>query len=87
MITQHTVEENILRKANQKRHLEQLVLTEGQFTTDHFFQKLTISDLLQVSFSFPCMSIGLRGRGAWRDASSTSSSSSLTLVYFLFEAQ
>jgi len=47
LVTQHTIEENIMRKANQKRHLEQLVLTDGQFTTD-FFQKINLSDLFQV---------------------------------------
>ncbi|KAF0712621.1 Aste57867_4757 [Aphanomyces stellatus] len=36
MVSEHTVEENILRKAQQKRHLDFLVLSEGQFTTDYF---------------------------------------------------
>ncbi len=34
LVTIGTVEENILRKAQQKRHLDQLVMEEGGFTTD-----------------------------------------------------
>ncbi|KAI9183690.1 swr1 complex component [Blastocladiella emersonii ATCC 22665] len=35
LVTRHTVEENILRKSNQKRHLDRLVIQDGEFTTDH----------------------------------------------------
>ena len=45
LITKHTVEENILKKANQKRHLHEIVIGEGCFTTD-FFKTLTVRDLL-----------------------------------------
>ncbi len=34
LVTTSTVEENILRKAQQKRHLDQLVMEEGGFTTN-----------------------------------------------------
>ena len=33
LISQHTVEENILRKSNQKRHLDHLAIQSAGFTT------------------------------------------------------
>ncbi|KAK0548736.1 swr1 complex component [Tilletia horrida] len=33
-VSEHTVEENMLRKANQKRQLNTVVIQEGEFTTD-----------------------------------------------------
>jgi len=38
LITEHSIEENILRKANQKRLLDDVVIQGGSFTTE-FFQK------------------------------------------------
>lgn len=38
LITEHSIEENILRKANQKRLLDDVVIQGGGFTTE-FFQK------------------------------------------------
>lgn len=35
LVTRHTVEENMLRKANQKRLLDDVVMQEGNFTTDY----------------------------------------------------
>ncbi|KAI1007961.1 Helicase [Podosphaera aphanis] len=35
-ISEHTIEANILRKANQKRMLDDFVIQEGEFTTEHF---------------------------------------------------
>lgn len=35
-VSEHTIEANILRKANQKRMLDDVVIQEGEFTTDHF---------------------------------------------------
>lgn len=46
------MEENILRKANQKRHLDDMVITNGSFTTD-FFHRVDIRELLQESSSLP----------------------------------
>ena len=37
MITEHTVEENILLKANQKRHLNKLSIEDGNYTVASFF--------------------------------------------------
>lgn len=34
LVTEHTIEENVLRKAEQKRRLDDMVITEGIFTTD-----------------------------------------------------
>ena len=34
-VSEHTIEENMLRKANQKRRLDQMVIQQGQFTTEH----------------------------------------------------
>ncbi|CAJ0845247.1 3550_t:CDS:2, partial [Entrophospora sp. SA101] len=38
-VSEHTIEENILLKANQKRMLDKLVIMDGEFTTD-FFQRV-----------------------------------------------
>ncbi|KAI9910327.1 hypothetical protein PsorP6_010258 [Peronosclerospora sorghi] len=46
LVSEHTVEENILRKAQQKRQLDSLVLAEGQFTTE-FFSKASLRELMQ----------------------------------------
>ena len=44
LISEHTVEENILQKANQKRFLDDVVIRSGGFTTD-YFKKLSVRDL------------------------------------------
>ncbi|EPQ66055.1 Bgt-5281 [Blumeria graminis f. sp. tritici] len=36
LISEYTIETNILRKANQKRILDDIVIQEGDFTTDYF---------------------------------------------------
>lgn len=46
-ITSHTIEDNILKKANRKRALDNLVIQDGQFNTD-FFKKVHWSDWLGV---------------------------------------
>ena len=38
LVSEHTVEVNILRKSNQKRRLDDVIIQEGDFTTDHFKQ-------------------------------------------------
>jgi helicase SWR1 len=35
-VSEHTIEVNILRKSNQKRLLDEVVIQEGEFTTDYF---------------------------------------------------
>ena len=44
LITEHTVEENILRKANQKRAMDDMVIGDGAFTVD-FFRQLDVREL------------------------------------------
>eukprot|EP00824_Muranothrix_gubernata_P025193 TRINITY_DN7920_c2_g3_i4.p1 TRINITY_DN7920_c2_g3~~TRINITY_DN7920_c2_g3_i4.p1 ORF type:complete len:1126 (+),score=261.13 TRINITY_DN7920_c2_g3_i4:449-3379(+) len=46
LVTEHTVEENILKKSLQKRNLEELAITQGSFTTD-FFKKLDLHDFFK----------------------------------------
>lgn len=44
-VSEYTIESNILRKANQKRMLDDVVIKDGDFTTD-YFNKLTLKDML-----------------------------------------
>ncbi|WFD42778.1 DNA helicase [Malassezia psittaci] len=37
-VSEHTIEENMLRKANQKRRLDSLVIQQGEFTTEHLLR-------------------------------------------------
>lgn len=46
-VSTHTVEENMLKKANQKRLLDKVVIQQGEFTTD-FFGKMDWRDVLDV---------------------------------------
>jgi helicase SWR1 len=45
LVSEHTIEANILRKANQKQMLDDVVIQEGEFTTD-YFNKMNIRDVL-----------------------------------------
>ncbi|KAL9116071.1 MAG: hypothetical protein Q9227_000439 [Pyrenula ochraceoflavens] len=44
-VSEHTIESNILKKANQKRMLDDVVIQEGEFTTD-YFNKLSVRDMV-----------------------------------------
>lgn len=44
-VSEHTIESNILRKANQKQLLDDVVIQEGDFTTD-YLSKLNYKDVL-----------------------------------------
>ncbi|KAL4972714.1 helicase swr1 [Aspergillus desertorum] len=44
-VSEYTIESNILRKANQKRMLDDVVIQEGEFTTD-YFTKLNVRDMI-----------------------------------------
>ena len=46
-VSNHTVEENMLKKANQKRLLDRVVIQEGDFTTE-FFGKVDWRDMLDA---------------------------------------
>lgn len=45
LVSEHTIESNILRKAQQKTVLDNIVIQEGEFTTD-YFTKLSVRDML-----------------------------------------
>uniref|UniRef100_K3WQJ0 Uncharacterized protein n=1 Tax=Globisporangium ultimum (strain ATCC 200006 / CBS 805.95 / DAOM BR144) TaxID=431595 RepID=K3WQJ0_GLOUD len=57
LVSEHTVEENILKKAQQKRHLDFLVMAEGQFTTD-FFSKANLRELVTGEEAADTASVG-----------------------------
>lgn len=40
LVSEHTIEANILRKANQKRMLDDVVIQEGEFTTDQMHGRI-----------------------------------------------
>ncbi|CAF9905704.1 MAG: hypothetical protein GOMPHAMPRED_003330 [Gomphillus americanus] len=44
-VSEHTIEANILRKSNQKRLLDEVVIGEGDFTTDYFNKPSNPRDL------------------------------------------
>lgn len=44
-VSEHTIESNILRKANQKQLLDDVVIQEGEFTTD-YLNKVSYRDML-----------------------------------------
>jgi hypothetical protein len=47
LISQATIEENILKKAYQKRHLDAVVIGDGKFTTDSLAKSSTSADTTQ----------------------------------------
>ncbi|PSK53751.1 Helicase swr1 [Elsinoe australis] len=44
MVSEHTIEVNILKKSNQKRMLDEVVIQEGEFTTDFFNKADDLAD-------------------------------------------
>lgn len=44
-VSEYTIESNILRKATQKQILDNVVIQEGEFTTD-YFNKLSVKDMI-----------------------------------------
>ncbi|KAI6249768.1 Helicase SWR1 [Erysiphe necator] len=46
LVSEHTIEINILRKANQKRMLDDVVIQKGDFTTD-YYKKMTVKDMIE----------------------------------------
>ena len=49
-VSSHTVEENMLKKANQKRLLDRVVIQDGDFTTD-FFGKMDWRDVIDAEIA------------------------------------
>ncbi|KAM3065997.1 swr1 complex component [Clarireedia jacksonii] len=50
LVSEHTIEANILRKANQKRMLDDVVIQEGEFTTD-YFNKMNVREVIEEDTS------------------------------------
>ncbi|KAJ2957067.1 hypothetical protein NQZ79_g7161 [Umbelopsis isabellina] len=50
-VTEYTIEENIFKKANQKRMLDNVVIQEGDFTTEYFEKMDWWKDLPEVAGS------------------------------------
>ncbi|KAH8675272.1 SNF2 family N-terminal domain-containing protein [Xylariales sp. PMI_506] len=46
LVSEHTIEANILRKASQKQMLDDIVIQEGGFTTD-YFNKVSVHDVMK----------------------------------------
>ncbi|QDZ22258.1 P-loop-containing nucleoside triphosphate hydrolase [Chloropicon primus] len=46
LVTKHTVEENIMKKSNQKRHLDHLAIQSGEFNVDFLSNAMNAQDLL-----------------------------------------
>ncbi len=46
LVSEHTIEANILRKASQKQMLDDVVIQEGGFTTDYFNKKVSVRDVV-----------------------------------------
>lgn len=44
-VSEYTIEANILKKSNQKRMLDDVIIQEGEFTTD-YFNKVSVHDML-----------------------------------------
>jgi len=62
LVSEHTIEANILRKASQKQMLDDVVIQEGEFTTD-YFNKLTVRDVIGDADADADGSGGLLGEG------------------------
>jgi SNF2 family DNA or RNA helicase len=45
LISEHTIEENILKKANEKRYLDEIIMTRGKFTTEQMHRKMQWNEL------------------------------------------
>ncbi|KAG6035075.1 swr1 complex component [Claviceps citrina] len=51
LVSEHTIEANILRKASQKQMLDDVVIQEGEFTTD-YFNRVSVRDVLEDKADF-----------------------------------
>lgn len=61
-VSEFTIEENIFKKANQKRLLDNVVITEGNFTSD-FFNKVDWRDMLGDDMALPTLPESIPGEG------------------------
>ena len=65
LVSEHTIEVNILKKSNQKRMLDEVVIQEGEFTTDYFHrvQDVTDDDVAGDDFAGAAVDRVFGGRG------------------------
>lgn len=64
LVSEHTIEANILRKASQKQMLDDVVIKEGEFTTD-YLHRVSVRDVLGDKIDF--MSEGVAAADAALD--------------------
>ncbi|KAI8393900.1 SNF2 family N-terminal domain-containing protein [Radiomyces spectabilis] len=79
-VTEYTIEENIFKKANQKRMLDNVVIQEGAFTTDYFNKMDWWRDLPEVRSSEQALHLE-------RDHRDANMSSSMDMERALLEAE
>ncbi len=58
-VTEHTIEENMLRKANQKRLLDSVVIQEGEFNTETLAKRIDWRDMLDEGGTIAGVEVGL----------------------------
>lgn len=58
-VTEHTIEENMLRKANQKRLLDNVVIQEGEFNTETLAKRIDWRDMLDDGGKLGDVEVGL----------------------------
>ncbi|CBQ69891.1 related to SWR1-DEAH-box protein, putative RNA helicase [Sporisorium reilianum SRZ2] len=62
-VTEHTIEENMLRKANQKRLLDSVVIQQGEFTTETLAKRIDWRDMLDDGGRIAGVEVGEVGEG------------------------
>ncbi|SPN96604.1 related to SWR1 - DEAH-box protein, putative RNA helicase [Cephalotrichum gorgonifer] len=68
LVSEHTIEANILRKASQKQMLDDVVIQEGEFTTDHFTKRLeSAADVMAAAGPAEAVSDGVAAANAAMD--------------------
>jgi len=73
LTSEHTIEENILKKARQKLMLDQII-KEGNFTTDFFQKQTTMTDFITEARQE--LTIGARKPGAQAATTTTTATTS-----------
>lgn len=58
-VTEHTIEENMLRKANQKRLLDNVVIKEGEFNTEGIAKRIDWRDMLDDGGKLGDVEVGM----------------------------
>ncbi|SAM85948.1 related to SWR1-DEAH-box protein, putative RNA helicase [Ustilago bromivora] len=66
-VTEHTIEENMLRKANQKRLLDNVVIQEGEFNTETLAKRIDWRDMLDDANTLAGVEVNVRDEGQGGD--------------------